>query len=69
MKGNVMDEIVTTPLMQKNVNDLTVGDTLKLTLVITVAMAAIPVGVAVVGTAWQRIAAFRANRKNDNPEL
>lgn len=56
-----MDE--NTSLMNKNVNDLTVGDALKINLVILAAMAAIPVSVCAVVEVKERLTSWNTKRK------
>lgn len=52
-----------TNLMQKNVNDLTVGDALKLNAGILAAMVVIPVAVVGVATAVDRVRDWNVSRQ------
>lgn len=59
-----MNETETTSLMNKKVDDITVGDALKINLVIIAAMAAIPV--ALIGVEAGRKAVVRLHNMREN---
>lgn len=58
-----------TPVMQKRVNDLTVGDTIKINIVGVAILAAIPLAIYGVVAAKDRVVAFRKNRKSKFVEV
>lgn len=55
-------ETTNSSLMQKNVNDLTVGDAVKINLVILAVMAAIPLVGYGCAAAVERLSTFRRTR-------
>ena len=59
-----METTEVTTLMNKNVNDLTVGDAIKINIGIMAVMAAIPVALYGVGYAKDQVTTWRMNRKN-----
>lgn len=59
-----MNEEVQPSLMQKNVNDLTVGDALKINLVVLATVVAVPAVLIVVGVVSEKVGAWKQTRKN-----
>ena len=59
-----METTEVTTLMNKNVNDLTVGDAIKINIGIMAVMAAIPAALYGVGYAKDQVATWSMNRKN-----
>lgn len=58
------DEMQSPTLMNKNVNDLTVGDALKINLVVLAVMVAIPSALVAVGVVSEKVGAWKQARKN-----
>lgn len=60
-----MEETISTSLMQKKVDDLTVGDALKINGVIVAVTVAVMTGLVLVPAAWNRFDTWRMARKNE----
>lgn len=59
-----MNEEVQPKLLNKNVNDLTVGDALKINLVVLAVMVAIPSAVIACAVVTERVRIWKEARKN-----
>jgi hypothetical protein len=65
-KGLVMEENI--KLMNKNVNDLTVGDALKINGAILAVMVAVPLTITAASAAKEKFTVWNTNRKLNKSE-